>query len=111
MERPGRFKVAYLTAVARASGTQIVLGIGRKGVPASTRVEEKHGAVQVDRACCIGALELAAADGIRRCRKLDFVAISEADPAFVERVRHGVTPHNLVTDLVGAKRLLIFAHA
>ena len=74
-------------------------------------MEEKHGAVPVDRARGISALELAAADGIPRGCELDFVAISEADPAFVERVRHGVYPHNLVTDLVGAKLLLIFAHA
>jgi ferritin-like protein len=72
-------------------------------------MEEKHGPVAVDRARGIGALELAAADRIGGGCELDFVTISEADPAFVERIRHARLPHNLVTDLVGAKRLLIFA--
>jgi hypothetical protein len=95
--------------VARASGTEKPR-IGQEGVPASKRVEEKHGSVAVYRGRGIGAPEVAAAHRIRGGRELDFVAIPEADPAVV-KIRHVRLAHNLVTDLVGAKLLLIFAHA
>ena len=74
-------------------------------------MEKVHRSVHIHGSGGVRALDLLPADRVDRRRQLHFVAVAEADAAVVERVRHTRHEPIVVTDLVGAKRLLIFANA
>jgi len=67
--------------------------------------------VHIDSGRGVGAPQLAAAHRIGRGCELYLVAVPETDAAIVEGFSHSSHQHKLVTDLVGANPLLIFAHA